>query len=391
MITTDQLLIEFSKFGFNRLDPTIPSKDKKILSSLARQVIHGNFLTENQGNLLVKIFQENKVLLPVVTSNQQELLDFPRWSENFRVIDQIRKIFSTTNPEPILIVEYTYNKRIKQFFSDLTKVVQGQIRTEGRFCFIPLTEKNVYNVVKGLKNFNFQIDSKIWNFYQEICDILQTQTTPYDVFSLDNEKYIKRILDDVVEISKNNLTLLNDRRLTYQYQIFDKNYEKTLTNSLANRESIKVFLHSDLFSLDDVLISLNELNRFPLLVVFNGHDSKETTENFEKLEKSLKNLGIFDVGIYFRFDNTTESNKNFNNKISKLNYNQYLKDDTKIVGITNNKLPKFLIKSQWYPRSVISFSNNFKNNKTSIYCDAVDLIVYYNTRRPLGEDINDIV
>ena len=28
--------------------------------------------------------------------------------------------------------------------------------------------------------------------------------------------------------------------------------------------------------------------------------------------------------------------------------------------------------------------HNFKNNKTSVYCDAVDLIVYYNDKRPLG-------
>lgn len=391
MITTDQLLIEFNKFGFNRLDLNIPNKDKKILSSLARQIVHGNFLTENQGNLLVKIFQENKLLLPVVTSDQLELIDNPRWGEKFRVIDQIRKVFLTSAPEPTLIVEYTYNKRIKQFFTDLSKVVQGGVRTEGRFCFISLTEKNIYNVVRGLKNYNFQIDPKIWNFYQEISTILQNKENPFNVFSLENEKYKKIISEVVGEISKDNLILLNDQRLRFQYQISDKNTENSLKNSLANRQNVRVFVNASTHPLDNLLKSFQELNRFPMLVVFNGHDVKETTENFEKLEKSLKNLGISEVGIYFRFDNTSEANKNFNNQITQLNYNQYLSSDTKVAGITNNKLPKFLIKSPWYPKSVISFSNNFKNNKTSIYCDAVDLIVYYNTRKPLGEDIDDIL
>lgn len=391
MITTDQLLIEFNKFGIHRLDTNIPIKDKKILLSLARQVAHGNFLTENQGNLLVKIFQENKLLLPVVTSDQEDLINSPTWSERFRIIDQIRKIFLVTSPEPLLAVEYTYNKKIKQIFSDLTKVVQGQIRPEGRFCFVPLTEKNIFIVVKELKKYNFQVDPKIWSFYQEISEILQNEKNQFDVFSLENEKYKKIISDQVGEISKNNLTLLNDRRLAFQYQIFEKNSEKSLANSIANRNNIRIFMNANSYDFDDLVKSLIELNRLPALVVFNGHDVKETNENFEKLEKSLKKLEISEVGIYFRFDNTTDANKNFNNKITQLNYNQYLSSDTKVVGITNNKLPKFLINSPWYPKSVISFSNNFKNNKTSIYCDSVDLIVYYNTRKPLGGDIDDIV
>jgi hypothetical protein len=103
------------------------------------------------------------------------------------------------------------------------------------------------------------------------------------------------------------------------------------------------------------------------------------------LEISLKNCGVAnDIGIYFRFDNISEHNKNFNNLVSQLGYNAQLTDSTLVAGIANNKLPKFLLKSKWYPKSVISFSNNFKANKTSVYCDAVDLIVYYNEKRPLG-------
>lgn len=391
MITTDQLLIEFNKFGINRLDTSIPSKDRKILASLVRQITHGNFLTENQGNLLVKIFQENKSLLPSVNINQNNLIDAPVWSENFRIINQIRKIFMSTVNEPTLVVEYTYNKKIKQILSDLNKLIQGQVQTQARYCVMPLTEKNIYNVVKALKNYNFQIDPKIWNFYQEISVILQESKNQFDVFSLENEKYKKIISDEVGEISNNNLTLLNDRRLAFQYQIFEKNSEKSLANSLANRENIRAYVNDNLYSLEEVIKSLIELKRFPVLFIFNGHDIKETTLNFEKMEKSLKNLGISEVGIYFRFDNTTDANKNFNNKISEFNYNQYLAEDTKVVGITNNKLPKFLINSSWYPKSVISFSNNFKNNKTSMYCDAVDLIVYYNSKKPLGGDIDDIL
>ena len=102
------------------------------------------------------------------------------------------------------------------------------------------------------------------------------------------------------------------------------------------------------------------------------------------MEKSLKNCDLNNVGIYFRFDSAGDSNKDFNATISNLGYNAKLDKHTLVAGIANNKLPKFMLKNGWYPNSVISFSNNFKGNKTSVYCNAVDLIVYYNDKRPLG-------
>ena len=146
-----------------------------------------------------------------------------------------------------------------------------------------------------------------------------------------------------------------------------------------------MWIDSSQTALDEVVGALGALDRLPLLVIFNGHESKECLKNLEKLAISLKNYGVNSgVGIYFRFDNVTDQNKNFNNLINQLGYNSQLSDSTLVAGIANNKLPKFLLKSKWYPKSVISFSNNFKSNKTSVYCDAVDLIVYYNEKRPLG-------
>ena len=121
-----------------------------------------------------------------------------------------------------------------------------------------------------------------------------------------------------------------------------------------------------------------------MLFVFNGHDSKECLQNLKKMEKSLKKCDLNNVGIYFRFDSAGDSNKDFNASISHLGYNVKLDKQTLVAGIANNKLPKFMLKNGWYPSSVISFSNNFKGNKTSVYCNAVDLIVYYNDKRPLG-------
>lgn len=391
MITTDQLLVDLYNSGIEHVDKSVPLKDKKILSSLARQVLHGNFLTENQANLLVKIFKENQSYLQLNDDANNLLITTPTWSKEFRIIEQVKKIYFINSAEPKLVVEFTYNKKIKEILSNLSKKIQGAMQVQLKHYTVDLTEQNIHKVIKALKNHNFDIDPKLWNFYQEISKIIENSKNPFEVFSIENEKILKLLKGDVGDISTQNLMLLNDRRYAYQYTISEKNPENSLKNTIANRTSTRVYIPSQTYSLDEVVGALSELNRFPALVVFNGHDVKDCQENVKKMEKIVNSMNIDSVGIYFRFDNNSDANKNFNTLVSTIGFNKVLDKQTKIAGIVNNKLPKFLIKSDWYPKTVISFSNNFKNNKTSLYCDAVDLIIYYNSKQPLNGDVNAIV
>ena len=383
MITIDSILTELFQTGIDKLDTRIPNRDKKILNSLAKQVLAGQFLTENQSSLLLKIFKENRSWVP---AQYNDAIDLPAWSRPFRVIEHFRRISLTKDDNGKILVEFTYNKRLRQQLSDLSKQLEGQlIALNSKQYSIPLTEKNLHLIVKTLKNQGFEIDHNLMIFYEEISEILKIDNTQFNVFSLLDKKLETAVINEVGVISEDNLILLNDRRQKFQYSIFQKNPEISLKNSLANRPGTRVWIDSSQTDLAEVISSLQQLNRLPLLVIFNGHESKECLKNLEKLSISLKNCGVNSgTGIYFRFDNVTDQNKNFNNLISQLGYNSQLSDSTLVAGIANNKLPKFLLKSKWYPKSVISFSNNFKSNKTSVYCDAVDLIVYYNEKRPLG-------
>ena len=392
MVTTDKLLIELYNSGIEKLDSKIPARDKKILSSLARQIISGHFLTENQAKLLVKILKENSSHLKISLNDKISLVDTPCWSEPFRVIEQLRKIYIKKGEEPIILVEFTYNKKVRQTVLDLNKEIEGMISSINTKQYgIPLTEKNVYTVIKALKPYGFNIDQNLMEFFHEISEILENQENPFDILNTADEKISTAVEKDVGKISEENILLLNDRKFRYQYHIFPKIAEESLTVSIAQRTSTKLWIDSKTTSLEKVIQSLIELDRLPLLFVFNGHEPAESVENLKKMADSLSENRITDnIGIYFRFDNSNDSCKIFNNQISMLKYNSRLEKDTKIVGISNNKLPKFMLTSPWRPSSVISFSNNFKNNKTSLYCDDVDLIIFYNDRQPLG-DINVIV
>ena len=60
MKTIDNLLADIVRLGVGKLDNSVPLRDKKILVSLDKQINFGNFLTKNQGDLLIKIIKENE-------------------------------------------------------------------------------------------------------------------------------------------------------------------------------------------------------------------------------------------------------------------------------------------------------------------------------------------
>lgn len=391
MTTIDKVLSQTCQH-LKSLNGKILPRDKRILTSLGNQLDQGNFLTENQGKLLTKILTENIQVLSTVVEDIDYALTANRWSQPFRVIHRVRKIYIPTTDPNTIIIEFTFDKRVKAKLASLTGKLSGGLASSGPRNYVAsLTEKNIYLLVNEFIKDGFEIDQKILNFYQEISEILKISKPTYSVFQLENEKLKKQIEEDIGAIDLDNLLLLQDRKFRYQYQISKKITEKSLKSEIANRASTKVFVNAKNYSLTELVSALCELKRLPLLFIFDGHDVVVSKKCLESVEKSVKFNGLDDqVGIYFRF-NTTADTAQFNTAIGELGFNKYLSDDTKVVGISNSKLPKFMVNSDWRAGSVISFTNNFKNNKSYVYCSNVDLVVYYNDKKPLNGDINDIM
>jgi archaellum component FlaF (FlaF/FlaG flagellin family) len=232
MTTVDKLLIELYHQGIDQLDAAIPTRDKKILISLSKQIISGRFLTENQSNLLVKILKENLQFILSNNSDATVLLDTPRWSQQFRVLAQVRKIYLSKSDNGQILVEFTYNKRLRQLITDINKLIEGQLLSVSSTQYsIPLTEKNIFTVVKTFKSSNFEIDSILMKFYEEIVEILKKPNAQFEVFNITNEKIIYSIKNEIGDITEENITLLNDRSHRFQYSIFQKNPEKSVANA----------------------------------------------------------------------------------------------------------------------------------------------------------------
>ena len=74
MITIDYLLKHVYQ-NIKIIDKLISPKDRKILTSLANQLDQGNFLTENQAKLLVKILSENIDHILLIDNTSHDIID----------------------------------------------------------------------------------------------------------------------------------------------------------------------------------------------------------------------------------------------------------------------------------------------------------------------------
>lgn len=390
MIPIDHLLAELFKITPNI---HVPSRDLRILWSLHKQIASGNFLTKNQGKLLLKILKENEQQIKE-SGKIDFTLDSPAWSQPFRIINVIRKIFiSKEKLSNEFIIEFTYSKELKQKISDLGRSVQGQIRIKNSKQYsIPLTEKNILLVVDTFKNKKFDIEPALIDFFNEIKQHLQNKDINFNILTSSNNKLLDQVKKEVGEINDSNL-LLYDRRFKFQYNLpFTDSTNRTLTEQIAYRSSPKIWINSEKVLLSSIIESLLTLKRFPLLVVFDSHSVKENIDNLKNLQIALNSNNITDnIGIYFRLDNTNEVNKNFNLSISNCGYNEDLSEKTLVAGISSSKLPKFLLTTNWYPQTVISLTNNFRSNKASVYTSAVDLVIFYNKFQPLSGGINALL
>ena len=391
MNTVDELLKNIVDNNVQDFFTEVNSKDKRILVSLNKQIKSGYFLTQRQGNLLVKILNSYRSVLLSKSFFDVTLLDNPLWGQQFRVITPIKRILLNEKNNKITI-EFTYdNDMKKRVYSFLAACHGFSEHVNSSKIEISKNEKNILAIFEHLVDCGFFIEQKLVDLHAKIVKILDPQIDYSDIFSSVNEKTLIKVNQEILPDSENYTAKLLDRQHRYQYKVKQENSENSLIFKLAARPFTNVFVHEDLHSLTDILSTLMKLDRLPALIVFNNREFNECQRYIDLLKIAIDNTGIPSTGIYFRLDNNTDNNKKFNATIAEYGYNLKLDHTTDIVGIASGTLPKFLLKSTWKAKSVISFTNGFKNNKATVYANDIDLVIYYSAHKPFIGDLYELV
>jgi len=387
MLTIDQFFLNFANFSSPKMEELVSIRDFKVLKSLNSSLNSGNFLTVNQGELLIRILTENKDKILPHYENLEEILNLGLWSKPFRVVEVVRKMYLSNNPEKEIkiIIEFSFSSNLRKIMQEIAKNIVGlEPVTNGKLYLADLDEKNIVCLVEALKNYKFSIDDKIIDYYNTIKSWKSEEILgQFDISSISNQNFQKTITEELGLKTPLTKAIINDRRIRYQYFCDPIKNPENLTEKLAMRQKTVVWLGKNNHTLEEIFSSLVDLKRFPCLVVFESHNEKQCFDDLQNLTKNLEKTGIFDgIGIYFRFDNNEEGKK-FNQHIAEKKYNCPVDKETKIVGVQNGKIPKFLLKNEWKPMSVISLNHNLRNNKTSAYATACDLVIYYSEKEPI--------
>jgi hypothetical protein len=382
MTTIDNLLTSIINYSSPPIEEQISPRDSKVLRSLALSATNQQFLTENQAKLLMKILKENSAKIPEFTESIDEALAEPTWSKNFRKIDHVKKFFIGKNQDSdfILVVEFTFSSELRKLLAGISKSLENfSASTNGKFNTADLTEKNLVILYEALEPHGFDIDESIKNHYKTIKS--WTEQTIRDQFLIGNIEYKnfhQAITDDLGISTSIDQNIINDRSIRYQYFLENaKNHGENLVENIANRASSKIWISKEEHNLNEVIGSLVNLHRLPLLVVFDNVVSEKYYQNLKLLSDALENNGITDrIGIYFRLPSDS-TGKQFNQFIADKEYNYNLDSSTQVAAVMSGKLPKFFLKSPWCPMSVLALDTKMglRHGKISVYSNRCDLVI----------------
>ena len=252
MTTIDNIIFKIESYGIDKLPLSVPMKDKKILKNMSRLMKISEYITESQGNLVVKILKENLEHLNFVGSELIPSLKIPSWSKTFKSVEKIRKISIDPygNSTPLIEIEASHSKDLKRAIVNIQKNSEGDVQlSSGRKFWVLLTEKNVVSVIEGLKKYNFEKSSEIIEIYKKIKNInFDEVVNNLDIEYTNNEKLKDLLKNEIFLSGMKDALMLHDRKIAYQYVVTKKieNLEEhTLLYKIATRENHKIFINSD--------------------------------------------------------------------------------------------------------------------------------------------------
>jgi hypothetical protein len=333
----------------------------------------------------MKILRDNQKKLPLLTTQIEEALRAPSWEKAFRQIEHVKRMYLYSKPDVDLCiaVEFTFSPQIQKVINDISSRVENLVQIKpNRVYLADLTERNLELLVDTLEPLGFEIDEIIKNHHDVIKSWSeQLYRDQFLISNIEHKNFQRHITEDLGIATAIDENIITDRSMRYQYFTeIAKNHGETLTEVVANRSAAKVWVDKAQHQLTDVIGTLLNLKRLPLLVVFDNNDAEKMYQQLEDLANSLENNGVRSgVGIYFRLPNSTPTGIKFNKLIASMGYNSQLNEACAVVGVQSGKLPKFFLKNAWQPMSVITLDNRMglRHGKIAVYANCCDLLIEY--------------
>ena len=396
----DLLEVVLGKYNHNFI---LKTSDTSLLHSFDRQLNKGVALTDRQHNLL-------RLKLEIYES-QFKKQNIPNWSyalnetrSPLREIDR-RKTITIIDRQDIVANNRTHHKLKegkyikvrfpfnKKFISKLEKVIRGHKQNEyfheknSHEHHFFLTALNCYKVVTQFPD--WQTDAIITETSKKVKEIIDKKDDYIPIYK--DEEFINIDKTIVDQINTTDKKLIADKSIRYGFYI-DEAEPKNLLEQICFRNSPTVLADIKKHSIYEVIEILDYLKRYPMLVCL---DKEQSFEQLEDIHRAFnKYIDNKEQSVLFRVESSDKTNAPLNNYVKDNNLNNWVDENTKVVYIKKDKLPKVLLKSEFKPQTAVSKSSLRSNRLVTNYVNFnCDLIVYNDTdlssfRYQYREDFN---
>jgi hypothetical protein len=376
----------------------VDTRDRKLITSLSSQIKKNIGLTDRQHSLAKKKVKEYEKEFSKNGYDINDGLDNLR--HPYREIDRSKKVFLVEkesftlfdNEKKVMIgITFPYsNKMIKHINFIKSLQDRNDYDSKSKTHFLKLNEKNVFEIVDRLKECNFEIDEELLNFYNIIQKFIESKND--FIPGIVNYKFVNtsKIAEEyAIKIlgvpTVKNLALYYDRKDILGLNLFDSNELNRsfsmltpLAEKIAKLENKNIFMSKIIHTFFDVCNVINELKRFPLLVILSkGQENQDLVDLIDSLQKFID---IKDISVLFRLDNISGNNIDFNENVKKFKLNNKITEATQVIIINNEKLPKPLLISKWQPTTTLLLASIRHSRLVSTYYNKCELVIHFDTQ-----------
>lgn len=363
--------------------PQLMSSDYTLIHSLGRQIFKQIGFTDKQYDLAKRKVNDYCSYFSFLPDLEQikNTTSLP-----LREIDRSRWIkIERTDKGPRIAIRFTFQKKLISSIEELRRKIsdKSDYDKENKTHYFEYSERNLFEVIEAFADKNFELDDLSLEIYQKLKQLRKEDHVPgvYDLIIKNlHPSGVSMLVEELGEPSKDNLLLYKDRAFKYGLDHVDpvvNEDSNSLAFKIAHRKYPSIQINNQTHKLDNMLLALDKLSRYPILVLLPQESCHDSLIELHQYARNL--ISAKETSVVFRLDNQGEG-IHFNNYIKDQMINNKVDVNTKLVYTLDSKIPKPLLSSDWSPEVILVYgTSRIPSTKRVLECYAdKDLIIHYN-------------